>query len=57
MLYLLLEVAGQQYAVEATRVVEVLPLVQVTVIRARRQRWPASSASAAARCRSSISAA
>ena len=32
MLYLLLEVAGQQYAVEATRVVEVLPLVQVTVI-------------------------
>ena len=32
MLYLLLEVAGQQYAVEAARVVEVLPLVQVTVI-------------------------
>ncbi len=32
MLYLLLEVAGQQYAVEASRVVEVLPLVQVTVI-------------------------
>jgi chemotaxis-related protein WspB len=32
MLYLLLEVAAQQYAVEATRVVEVLPLVQVTVI-------------------------
>ncbi|HEV8395157.1 MAG TPA: chemotaxis protein CheW [Vicinamibacterales bacterium] len=32
MLYLLLEVAGQHYAVEATRVVEVLPLVQVTVI-------------------------
>jgi len=32
MLYLLLEVAGQQYAVEATRVVEVLPLVQVTVV-------------------------
>jgi chemotaxis-related protein WspB len=32
MLYLLLEVAGQQYAVEATRVVEVLPLVQITVI-------------------------
>jgi chemotaxis-related protein WspB len=32
MLYLQLEVAGQQYAVEATRVVEVLPLVQVTVI-------------------------
>jgi chemotaxis-related protein WspB len=32
MLYLLLEVAGQQYAVEAPRVVEVLPLVQVTVI-------------------------
>jgi chemotaxis-related protein WspB len=32
MLYLLLEVAGQQYAIEASRVVEVLPLVQVTVI-------------------------
>ena len=32
MLFLLLEVAGQQYAVEASRVVEVLPLVQVTVI-------------------------
>src|SRR5262245_32987051 len=32
MLYLLLEVAGQQYAVEAARVVEVLPLVQVTVV-------------------------
>jgi chemotaxis-related protein WspB len=32
MLYLLLEVAGQQYAVEASRVVEVLPLVQVTVV-------------------------
>jgi chemotaxis-related protein WspB len=32
MLYLLFEVAGQQYAVEATRVVEVLPLVQVTLI-------------------------
>jgi chemotaxis-related protein WspB len=32
MLYLLLEVAGQQYAVEAARVVEVLPLVQVTII-------------------------
>jgi chemotaxis-related protein WspB len=32
MLYLLLEVAGQQYAVEATRVVEVLPLGQVTVL-------------------------
>lgn len=32
MLYLLFEVAGQQYAIEATRVVEVLPLVQVTVI-------------------------
>jgi len=32
MLYLLLEVAGQQYAVEASRVIEVLPLVQVTVI-------------------------
>lgn len=32
MLYLLLEVAGQQYAVEATRVVEIVPLVQVTVI-------------------------
>jgi chemotaxis-related protein WspB len=32
MLYLLLEVAGQQYAVEANRVVEVVPLVQVTVV-------------------------
>ena len=32
MLFLLLEVAGQQYAVEASRVVEVLPLMQVTVI-------------------------
>ena len=32
MLFLLLEVAGQQYAVEADRVVEVLPLVQVTDI-------------------------
>jgi chemotaxis-related protein WspB len=32
MLYLLFEVADQQYAIEATRVVEVLPLVQVTVI-------------------------
>ena len=32
MLYLLFEVAGQQYAVEATQVVEVLPLVRVTLI-------------------------
>ena len=32
MLYLLFEVAGQQYAIEASRIVEVLPLVQVTVI-------------------------